>query len=342
MSEDKEKKTEKPSQKKLKDARKKGQVPKSKEVVSALVLLVATVYFYLFWDSIIQQLQSLIVAPSLFYETDFSVAKQQLISYMLSIALKTIVLPFVAILMVITILSNIFQFGFLFAIDPIMPKLEKISIISGFGRIFSSKTVVETSISLLKIILISLVIWYVIYVALSTFPNHPEQCDLGCYQMIFQSLTLKLVSLLIPLFILMAIIDYMVQNHEFIKQQKMTKEEAKADFKNTEGDPFVKSSRKSFHFEMMYDDLEDRIKYSKIIITDYNKAVALSYEEGMKLPMLLCKASSGMVSKMLSVGRQADIKIVEETTLTHILFEDGEIDEYIPQETIEKVAELLR
>ena len=342
MSEDKDKKTEKPSFRKLQEARKKGQVAKSKEVVSALVLLIATVYFYLFWDDIIQELQGIIVAPALFFDADFNTAKQQAAIHIASIGLKSIVLPFVAVLFFITILSNVIQFGILFAIDPLIPKLDRISPISGFGRIFSTKTLVDTSLSLLKIILISAVIWYVVYVALSTFPNHPEQCDLDCYLIVFQTLVLKMVALLIPLFLLLAIIDYMLQNHEFTKQQRMTKDEAKRDFKNSEGDPFIKSTRKSLHLEMLYDDLEDRIKYSRIVITDYNKAVALSYQDGMVLPVLVCKAASGSVSKFLSIARQEDIQIVEDTTLTHVLFEDGEIDAYIPSETIEKVAEVMK
>lgn len=342
MSEDKDKKTEEPSHRKLEEARKKGQVPKSKEVVSAIVLLIATVYFYLFWDNLIQHLQDIILAPAKFYHLDFDTAKSLILRYIMTIGLLYIVLPFVATLFLITLLANIAQFGFLFVTDPIMPKLEKISIISGFGRIFSSKTLVDTSLSLLKIILISTVIWYVMNVALSVFPNYPGQCDLTCYRLIGQSLTLKLIALLIPLFMVLAIIDYMVQKHEFTKQQRMTKDEAKRDYKNTEGDPFVKSVRKSLHFEMLYDDFEDRVKYSRIIITDYNKGVALSYREGMELPVIMCKSSGGMLSKLLSIARQEDVPVIENTTLTHSLFEDGAIDEYIPQATITKVAEAMK
>jgi type III secretory pathway component EscU len=214
---------------------------------------------------------------------------------------------------------------------------------SGFGKIFSTKTLVETFFSALKIILISLVIWYVMSFALSTFPSHPEQCNLSCYRLILQTLTLKMVTLLIPLFIVLAALDYMLQKHEFTKKQMMTKDEAKRDHKDSQGDPVVKSAQRSFQYEMMFDDFEDRVKNSRIIITDYNKGVSLSYNPALdELPVLFCKCSGGMLSKLLSVGRQENIKIVEETTLTHALFEDGKIDTYIPSHTVKRVAQLMK
>jgi type III secretion protein U len=341
MSEDKDKKTEEPTHRSLQDARKKGQVARSKEVVSALVLLTATIYFYLFWGNIIEHLKDIIAAPSYFYQTDFNTAAQQTASYTLSLALKVIILPFIALLFLVTIFANIAQFGFLFAVDPVIPKPERIDPISGFERVFSMKTIGETVLSLLKIILISAVIWHIVFLALSTFPNHPEQCDLSCYQSVFQSLALKMIALLIPLFIVLAILDYMLQKYAFLKQQRMTKEEAKRQHKNIEGDPFIKSSRKSLHMEMLYDDLEERIKFSRIIITDYNKAIALSYTEEMALPVILCKSTGGTVAKILTIAREENVPIIENTTLTHLLFEDGDIDDYIPQSSVKAVAELL-
>ena len=342
MGEDQDKKTEKPSSRKLDEAQKKGQVAKSKEVVSALVLLVASAYLYAAWGDIIQYFQNIITAPARFYHLDFNTATKQLSSYILTVGFAYIALPFVALLFVVTAVVNIAQVGFIFSFESITPTPDKINPISGFGKIFSKKTLVETFFSLLKIILISLVIWYVISFALSIFPSHPGQCDLNCYRLILQALTFKMITLLIPLFIVMAAFDYMLQKHEFTKQQMMTKDEAKRDHKNSEGDPIVKSARRSFQFEMMFDDFEDRVKYSKIIITDYNKGVSLSYNPGMELPVLFCKCSGGMLSRLLSVGRQESVRIVESTTLTHALFEDGVIDEYIPSYTVRKVAELMK
>lgn len=342
MSEDQDKKTEEPSHKKLRDARKKGQVAKSKEVVSALVLLIATTYFYMFWDNMIHNIQQLIVAPALFYDQDFSTAKYQLASYLLSIALTSIILPFVALLFIVTIMSNVAQFGFLLSAESLTPKPDKINPISGFGRIFTVKTLKETALSAVKIVLISAAIWHVVYEALSGFPSYPEQCDLICYKLLFQKLTLKLVAILIPLFLIMAVIDFIIQKTEFIKQQKMTKDEAKRDHKNTEGDPHIKSNRKSVFFEMMFDDFEDRIKYSRIIITDYTKAVALSYQPGMDLPVIVLKSNNNNVAKLLALARDSNIQIAEDSPLTHILMEDGVLDDYIPKSSIKKVANLMR
>ena len=341
MAEDQDKKTEDPSSRKLEEAQKKGQVAKSKETVSALVLLVATGYLYALWDDIVQYCQDMVVAPAQFYEMDFSTAVEQLTSYLLTTGLMYIILPFVALLFIITILVNIAQIGFVFSFESLTPSPDKINPISGFGKIFSVKTLTETFLSSLKIILISLVIWYVMDFALSNFPTHSEQCDLHCYQLILQALTFKMIVLLIPLFIILAALDYLLQKHEFTKQQMMTKDEAKRDHKATEGDPVVKSAQKSFQYEIMFDDFEDRVKHSRIIITDYNQGVSLSYNPGMELPVLFCKCSGGMLSKLLSVGRQENIRIVEDTTLTHALFE-GKIDEYIPSQTVKRVAEAMK
>lgn len=342
MSEDKDSKTEEPSHRKLEEAQKKGQVAKSKEAVSAMSLLVATGYLYALWEDIVQSLQDIVVAPAQFFDMDFNTAMAQLTEYVITIGFIQIALPFIAMLFIVTIVANIAQIGFVFSFDSLAPTPDKINPISGFGKIFAVKTLVETFLSMLKIIVISLVIWYVMRFALSTFPSHPDQCDLNCYRLILQALTFKMIILLIPLFIVLAVLDYLLQKHEFIQQQMMTKDEAKRDHKATEGDPLVKSARKSFQFELMFDDFEERVKHSRIIITDYNKGVSLSYNPGMELPVLFCKCSGGMLSKLLSVGRQENIRVVEDTTLTHALFEDGKIDEYIPSQTIQRVAAAMK
>ncbi len=343
MSEDKDKKTEEPTQKRLDDAKKKGQVPKSKEIVSTASLLFASVYFYFSWENHLIIIQELITLPAKYFTLDFDVALRLVLVTIFMTAFKLLMIPIIIVTFLAAIMFNIFQFGFILAFDPISPKMNKISPASGFSRIFSMKSVLDNVMALLKIILICVVVVYVVYSSIHEFPHNAIECDLHCFRSFFQATVLKLMSLLIPLFFLLSIIDYMLQKHEFIKNQRMSKEEAKMEYKQTQGDPFVKSVRKSTHIQAMNDDFLDRMKQTRLVITDYNYAITIAYDsDRMLYPVVLSIGKGIMLTKVLSVARSEQIPIVNDAPLTNMLVNDGEVDRYIPQSCIEKIATLLR
>lgn len=343
MSEDKDKKTEEPTQRRLDDAKEKGQVPKSKEVVSTASLLFASVYFYFSWDNHLVIIQELIVLPAKYFTLDFDVALRLVLVTVFMTAFKLLMIPIIVVTFLVAVMFNVFQFGFILAFDPISPKMSKISPASGFSKIFSMKSLVDNFMALLKIILICLVVAYVVYSSIHEFPHNAIECDLHCFRLFFQSTILKLMSLLIPLFFMLSLIDYILQKHEFMKNQRMTKEETKSEYKQTQGDPFVKSVRKSTHIQAMNDDFLDRMKQTRMVITDYNHAITIAYDsDKMLYPVVLTIGNGIMLTKVLSVARSEQIPIISDATLTSMLVNEGEIDRYIPQSCIEKIAALLR
>ena len=123
----------------------------------------------------------------------------------------------------------------------------------------------------------------------------------------------------------------------------MTKEEAKQDFKNSFGNPLFKSFRRSSHSELINDDLGERMKNARLVITDYNSSVALAYDPlTMQLPLILGKGKGVMQTKMISIAREENVLVVEDAYVAKSLWDEGKIDQYIPLESIEEVANLMR
>ncbi len=336
-------KTEKPTAKKLRDARKKGQVAKSKEVVSTLSLFITGIYFWLAWDSIMTTLKEIILLPALLSNIGFSQALGIMLDQIIVSSIYWIIIPFIAISLLSAVLGNISQFGFLLAIDPIIPKFSKINPTSGFKKIFSKKSVSDTGLALVKVLVIGLVVYFLIKSSLPELIHDISKCDVTCNQALLQELVWRLIAFLMPLLIAVTLIDVILQKAFFIKEQMMTKEEVKRELKDSEGDPLIKGKRKQEHTDLVMNSLQDKIKASKVLISDIDKAIAIRYERGeTPLPVIMAMGSQGMARQMAKVAKLENVSIVENALAVQILSDDGKVDEYIPDSSIELVAQILR
>lgn len=340
---DQNSKTEEATPKKLRDARKKGMVSKSEEVVPLIMIVLAILYFWFGWDWFIGQIKAFFSAPGIYaYDRDFEVALQEGLSLWLNIIVFGVMLPFSFLMVVGGILGNIVQFGFIFSFEPIIPKPERVNPISGFKRVFSMKQTVKTLLSIFKIIAMSIIIVFVVRTAIFEYMHDIKQCDLNCQFAVMTSMAKKMMMILIPVLIFMVLLDVMYQKFQFSKEQRMTKDEVKREHKNMEGDPMVKGQRRAEQRRLLEQDIKDQIKQSRLIIAGMGKAVALMYEDDMPLPIMLAIGRDRMSYKMIQIAKAERVPVIADSGLVMVLEKDGVIDQYIPASAIKGVARAMK
>ncbi len=343
MSKDQSSKTEEPTSKKLRDARKKGQVARSEELVPLMMIILAVLYFWFSWDWLTGEIKAYMSAVGSFaYDRDFHHALDTSLSIWFKKIIMGVMLPFSALMLVAGIMGNVMQFGFLFSMDPIKPKPEKINPIAGFKRVFSMKQLVKTIFSVIKIIAMSIIIVFIVRTAITEYMHDIGQCDIECQFAVFTNMAKKMFFILIPVLIFMVMFDLMYQKFQFKKQQRMTKDEIKREHKNMEGDPKIKSQRKSEQRRLLEQDISDQIKQSRMLIVGMRKAAALMYEEDMPLPILLALGRDRLSTRMIQIAKKEGVPIIADPALIMILEEDGVIDQYIPSSAIRRVAQAMK
>jgi flagellar biosynthetic protein FlhB len=242
-------KTEKATPKKRQDARRKGQVAKSQELASVAVLLACLVVFYFGSYNMIEKM--LDVMRQLFVESaQFNIDCNNIQHFLVDFANKIFVLLFPLFLAVfsIALLVNYFQVGFVLSTESIQPKLSKINPINGFQRLFSMKSLVELIKNVFKILIVVFLVYLTIKGEIENFIPLSDQ-SVGEILVYIGKLAFKIVFRTCLLLIILAIFDYLYQKWEFEKNLKMSKQEVKDEFKQTEGDPIIRARIKRLQRE---------------------------------------------------------------------------------------------
>lgn len=343
MSESSSEKTEKATPQKLRDAKKKGQVPNSKDIPSALILLSLTIYLWVMGDWILAKMAELYIISYQLPTLPFNQALSAAIKLSVEIGLFAIVLPIIGIATIMGILGNIVQFGIIFSFDPLIPRLSKVNPGEGFKRIFSMKQVVNTLLSLIKTLAIGLALYIVMHVGFFQYMNEIKQCDIPCQKEITAELLKKLMMMILPLIIVLAALDLIFQKIQFEKDQRMTKEEIKREMKDAYGDPHVRGARQGMRRELTEQDIQARIKTARLVIIDIGLAIALYYEQDVTpLPVIVAIGKAGMARKMIEIAQIENVPIISDARLVADLIEEGKIDQYIPTSTLDRVAKAMR
>jgi type III secretion protein U len=168
-------------------------------------------------------------------------------------------------------------------------------------------------------------------------------CGVGCIPLMLYHVLFWLIFVTCIAFVIISVIDYLYQKHEFIKGQKMTKDEIKREYKDSEGTPEIKGRRKQIHKELATQDVQSTVKKSTMVVANpTHVAIALvCYSEGDKLPIIGAKGKDSMAKLIKSIAKENNIPIVEYVPLARALFEDGLIDKYVPQHLLGPVGDTL-
>lgn len=340
-------KTEKATAKKRRDAREQGQVLKSTEVNTAFSVIVMLGLMLIIWPRYTNQLAGIyteFLGPSVMDASNHEISAQ-VISGLLKkavLSMAAILLPILGLAMLAGLLSNIGQTGFLFTTKTLKPKLERINPIKGFGRIFSTKTLIELLKSLLKITLLGYVLYTEYRKVLTKFPYFLAT---DVYRAFLEIMDIAL-SIALKMSVALGIIaafDYLYQWWKYEKELMMTKQEVKDEYKLMEGDPQVKGRIRQKQRQMSALRMMERVPSADVVITNpTHYAIALKYEEGVNnAPVVIAKGLDYVALKIKEVARENKIEIVENKPLAQALYNICEIDDEIPVEFYQAVADIL-
>lgn len=342
-------KTEVPTAKKLNDARKEGQVAKSKEIITALMLLALFVVIKFYIGNLGQQM---IECFSEFYDLFGKIISNSEYGMrmvdatgVVSLGLTTVlnmIAPFIALAVVIAILGNALQQKWMVTTKPLQPKLSKISPISGLKRMFNVKQLFEVGKSVAMIAVMSYVIYTTVKDKLGvlyTFYNISLYEALEIVGDIIVDLGIKISAV----FLVIGFVDLIYQRHKFKEDMKMTKQEVKDEFKNTEGDPQVKGQIRRRMQQVSRRRMMEALPQADVVITNPTHfAVALKYEANKgQAPVVIAKGADYLAFDIKAKAKEYGIEIVENKPLARILYNNVEIGAQIPPELYQAVAEVL-
>ena len=334
-------KTEQPTPKKQRDARQKGQVARSQEVVTTVSLFGLIAVIIAMWSAIWDRLVLLIDQIAGFAASDDPMALQRGLDATWSAAVA-IHLPLLAVTIALGIAANYVQVGSLFSFEAISPKLEKISLIKGAQRIFSMKQLVEMLKSVFKILFLSVALYLVLTWSTGAFLMSIT-CGMGCLVAVTVDVTLLLLAVTAVVFVIVAGLDFVYQRHTHTKSLMMSKDEVKREYKESEGDPIVKGQRKQLARELAMGEVKKQVPRSTaVVVNPTHIAVAIRYEEGVTpLPMIVAKGRGLIAIDIREEAERAGVPIFRNVPLARQLFAETEVDEYAPDETFAAIAEIL-
>ncbi|MFE8695168.1 flagellar biosynthesis protein FlhB [Cytobacillus sp. FJAT-53684] len=336
-------KTEKATPKKRQDSRKKGQVAKSQDVNTAIVLL-AVFLFFIFAGSYIKDIIIYIMKYS-FQDLMLTELTETNIHTIFLVILKELVLllgPIMLVAMLAGVASNYMQVGFLFSTEAIQPKLDKLDPIKGFKRIFSVRAIVELLKSMLKIGFVGFVTFTVLWNRIDEILILSQK-PVGAALVTIGNLTVQMGLFAAGALLFLSLLDYLYQKYDFEKNIRMSKQDIKDEYKNIEGDPLIKSKIKQKQREMAMSRMMQEVPNADVVITNpTHYAVALKYDEAKSdAPYVVAKGVDFVAQKIKLIAKEKDIITVENRPLARALYSQAEIGDAIPEEFFKAVAEIL-
>ena len=343
MAESSGEKTEMPTPKKLRDARQKGQVCTSKDIVSTAILVVLFALLGWMGVALMDDASQLVAFVGQRLGGDPSASTQEAMGITAIVICKHSFI-FVIVAAVIGIAANMAQIGVLFTFEPIIPKLEKLNPVEGAKKIFSMKNLFEFLKNVVKVCFLGYLLYKIIW---ASVPELLTMCY-GTTDDIFPCLKLMLKRLAVYTafgYIVIAIVDRLFQGRNFTKQMMMTKDEVKREYKEMEGSAEVKQAQRQFRDEILNGpEPAKAAKQSDVVVTNPTRlAVGIRFKaEEAPLPRI-CALGSGRIAKIIRDTALAEgIPIMEDKPLARALYAKGKIEDFIPDSLIEPVAEVLK
>jgi flagellar biosynthetic protein FlhB len=342
MSEDSAEKTEDPTQKRLDDALEKGDVAKSQEVNTWFVLAGATLILSSFSSSVgigIEAPLRNLVANSWMIPVDgaglLALTKSLGLAMLLALGLPLLML------MLVAIAGNMVQHRLVFSAKSLAPKFDKISPMAGAKRLFGKQAIANFLKGLFKVVALGVVMVAVLYPErhrLDAMIRFDPAAIIG----VTETLTLQLMAAVVAMLALVAIADYFFQYRQWFERQKMSLQEIKEEYKQSEGDPHIKGRLRQLRHERSKKRMMASVPKASVIITNpTHYAVALTYERGMPAPVCVAKGVDILAAKIREIAKAHDIPIVENVALARALHASVEIDDEIPVEHYQAVAEII-
>ncbi len=335
-------KTEQPTAKKLREARERGEVAKSKDFTQTALIMAFFAYIVANGQSITEQIGRLILMPMPYIGLDFGQAIGTLVEDMLREAVS-LLLPFLMIGLGVGIFAEVIQTGVLISFKAAMPSAKKLNVISNAANMFSKKNLMEFLKSIIKIAVLSWVVYYLIMGSLPALMYVPAYDIANFGQIVGQLLKVMIIYTGLA-YTVLSLADLAWQRFQYTKGLMMSKDEVKQEYKGMEGDPHIKSQRKALHQEMLQNDSVQQASQASVLVTNpTHLAVAIKYEEDEHpLPLVTAMGEGTLAQMMIDAAIAAGVPVMQNIPLAHALFDEASVDQYIPSDLIEPVAAVLR
>ncbi|MFP7494068.1 flagellar biosynthesis protein FlhB [Terribacillus saccharophilus] len=336
-------KTEKATPKKRQDTRKKGQVVKSQDVNTALLLLFTLGVLTLMGGYLKDQfLQLFTIIFDDYLSQDITADTVQTLLVQMTVALAKIVGPIMGIAVLAGLVSNFAQFGLLFSGEAIKFDLKKIDPIQGAKRIFSVRALVELLKSLLKIGLVGAVTFYVLWQNMDTIMTMFLKAPENALQF-FGKITIYMGFAATLALLFIAVLDYTYQRFDYEKNIRMSKQDIKDEYKNMEGNPLIRSKIKEKQRQMSMMRMMSEVPKADVVITNPTHfAIAIQYdEEKSDTPIVIAKGMDHVALKIKEIAKANNVMMVENRPLARGLYKDVELNQPIKEEFFQAVAEVL-
>jgi flagellar biosynthesis protein FlhB len=335
--------TERATPKKRQDAKQKGQVAKSQDINTAIGLL-AVFMFLSFGTSLMGNHLFGILRHSFQDYMQMDLTENNAHKIMVEVIKECayILGPILLVALIAGVVSNFAQVGFLFSTESIQPKLEKLDPIKGFKRIFSLRSVIELLKSILKIVFVGTVTFIVLWRRIDEVLGLAFK-TVGDSMKTVASLTLQMGFAASIALLFLAILDYLYQRFDYEKNLRMSKQDIKDEYKNSEGDPLIKSKIKQRQREMAMRRMMQEVPKADVIITNpTHYAICLKYDENQReAPFVIAKGVDLIAQKIKMIANEHEITMIENRPLARSLYDQAEIGDTIPEEFFKAVAEIL-
>ncbi|MAZ02561.1 MAG: flagellar biosynthesis protein FlhB [Sneathiella sp.] len=336
-------KTEEPTAKKLEDAFKKGQVPKSQEVghwfMTIGITLVVMIFIAGLGNGLTYDLLKFIEQPHTISTDRFHLGQ---VFGDLGWEIIWVVAPALGTLMLAGLIGNLVQHRPVFSAERIKPKLEKLSLLKGAKRLFSLKSIVDFLKGIFKITFVGTIAILFVLPSMEQLPVVVSYDVLQVLNLI-QDQALLLLAGVVAVMSVIAGLDFMYQRYNHFKELRMTKQEVKDEYKQTEGDPMIRARLRALRAERSRQRMMQSVPEADVVITNPTHfAVALQYKaEEERAPVVVAKGMDNIAAKIREIANENDIPIVENPPLARALHKACELDDEIPYEHFKAVAEII-
>ncbi|MCC6471184.1 MAG: flagellar biosynthesis protein FlhB [Alphaproteobacteria bacterium] len=336
-------KTEEPTSKRLQEARDKGQVPNSREVGNAVILLAGTVAVTamgadvaskIFWS-----LRAFIERPhSFMLDPDATATLLWAVSNEVGLA----ILPVLVLLVIVGVGSNLIQHGWVVSVEGIKPQWQKLSPLGGLKRMFSKRGLVELTKSLFKVGIVGTA---AVLAVMPWLTGIDQWVGLSVEDMLSttMALTLRMLTGVVAAMFLIAVLDYGYQWWDHHRQMRMTKQEVRDEGKQQEGDPHIKGKIRALRVQRARRRMMQQVPEADVVVTNpTHYAVALKYDaERMNAPRLVAKGVDQVALRIRQVAEEHGVPLMENPPLARALYAGVELDQEIPEEHYRAVAQII-
>jgi len=339
-------KSEKPTEKRLRDARKKGQISKSQDLTSALMLITAVCILWLgggMMATVLTRMMKNGLETAGSFKGDLTRDRALEVLYQGVTDMAIALAPWFIFLFIGAILFNYIQVGSIFAFEGVKPDLNKLNPTEGFKQKFlKPRSYVELAKTILKSIITFVVVATVLYWEIPNIAALISQPAGNVVAYTFM-LILRIGFYVGVMFIALAAGDFFLQRFLFMNQMKMSKQEVRQEYKETEGDPLIKWMRRSLHREILVQSSIAAVQQADVVVVNpTHVAVALKYDRAnMGAPTVVAKGAELIAKQIREIAKKADVPLMRDVPLARALYE-LDIDAEVPEELYETVAQVLR